>query len=273
MRISLSAAWDETKAIVARDGKLVMAVTLALVVLPQIVVGLVDPGMGATGEKSRSAILLGIFAILIGTVGQLALIRLALGPPVSVGEAIAHGARRFLPAFAAMILFGLGLALVLIPLIILLAVTGLVDAPQPGAPPSGDMAALVLVMVIAVLVIAPRVLLLIPVASAESGGPIQLLRRSWSISKGNYWRLLAFLVLILVVAFIMLLAAQLIGGVLAGIAGKIEPMSLSALIVASFVSVAQGAFTILSSVMLARMYRQVAGAGSGETVSVPRSGE
>lgn len=271
MRISLSAAWDETKAIVARDGKLILAVTLALVVLPQIIAGLFDPQMGATGEQSRSAILFGILAILVGIVGQLALVRLALGPPVSVGEAIVHGARRFFPAFAALILFGVGLALVLIPLVMLLAVTGLVEAPQPGARPSGDMAALVFVMVIAVLVIVPRVLLLIPVASAESGGPIQLLRRSWSISRGNYWRLLAFFILIFVAAIVMLLAAQLVGGVLAGIAGKVEPMSLSALIVALFVSVAQGAFTILSSVMLARMYRQAAGGGAS-AAAVPKSG-
>ena len=33
-QLSISAAWEETKAIIARDGSLLMAVALALVALP-----------------------------------------------------------------------------------------------------------------------------------------------------------------------------------------------------------------------------------------------
>lgn len=269
--LSLSTAWDETKAVIAHDGRLILAVALALIVLPQAIVGLLDPPMGATSEPSNMARLVALLAILVQIVGQLALIRLALGPPVSVGEAIAHGGRRFLPALGALILFGIGFALALTPLIILLVVTGAVEMPEPGAQPPGGFVALVFVMVLVILAIGPRIMLMMPVASAEETGPVALLRRSWSISGGHYWRLLAFLILILVVALVLLITAQLIGGVLAGVAaGKVEPMSLSALIVALLISIAQGAFTILSSVMLARIYVQLAGGGAES--SVPNSG-
>ncbi len=40
--------------------------------------------------------LVALIAVLISLVGQLSIIRLAMGPHVSVGEAIAHGGRRFL---------------------------------------------------------------------------------------------------------------------------------------------------------------------------------
>ena len=42
-RVSISRAWDETKAIFSRDGRLLVAVALALFVLPVVIVGLVMP--------------------------------------------------------------------------------------------------------------------------------------------------------------------------------------------------------------------------------------
>lgn len=271
--LSISRAWDETKAIVVRDGKLILAVTLALIVLPQLISGMLDPQPVAASEPSTMARLLVIFAILIGIVGQLALIRLALGPPVSVGEAIAHGARRFPAIFGALILFGLGFALVLIPLLILLISIGIIDAPQPGAQPTAGLVAMIFVIFAAILAVGPRFMLMMPVASAEQSGPIGLLRRSWAISSGHYWRLLAFLILIFLVAIMLLITAQLVGGILAQIAGKVEPMSLSALIVALLVSIAQGVFTGMSSVMLARIYVQLTdGQESGAAAGVPNSG-
>lgn len=271
--LSISRAWDETKAIVVRDGKLILAVTLALIVLPQLISGMLDPQPVAASEPSTMARLLVIFAILIGIVGQLALIRLALGPPVSVGEAIAHGARRFPATFGALILFGLGFALVLIPLLILLISIGIIDAPQPGAQPTAGLVAMIFVIFAAILAVGPRFMLMMPVASAEQSGPIGLLRRSWAISSGHYWRLLAFLILIFLVAIMLLITAQLVGGILAQIAGKVEPMSLSALIVALLVSIAQGVFTGMSSVMLARIYVQLTdGQESGAAAGVPNSG-
>jgi hypothetical protein len=43
MRISLSAAWDEAKVILVRDGRLLAAVALAMLVLPGIILDVSMP--------------------------------------------------------------------------------------------------------------------------------------------------------------------------------------------------------------------------------------
>ncbi|MFL6842219.1 MAG: hypothetical protein ACJ8D2_07225, partial [Sphingomicrobium sp.] len=92
-QLSVSKAWDETRGIFVRDGSLLTAVALALLVLPQIIVGLVTvPGAGAATPAGR---LVWLVAALVGVVGQIAIVRLALGH-TTVGDAIGHGARRFL---------------------------------------------------------------------------------------------------------------------------------------------------------------------------------
>jgi hypothetical protein len=71
----------------------------------------------------------------------------------------------------------------------------------------------------------------------------------------------------------LLLTAQLIGGVIGRlVGGDLEPFSLSALILALFIALAQAAFTILASIMLARIYVQLTGEREAAEVSVPSSG-
>ena len=64
----------------------------------------------------------------------------------------------------------------------------------------------------------------------------------------------------------------MIGGILARlVGGEIEPFSIGALIVSLVAGAAQGAFSILASVMLARVYAQVAGRDA--EASVPSTGD
>src|SRR3954467_7215163 len=91
--LSLSQAWDDTKAIITRDGRLFASVALALVALPAAIDGLVSPrGMDPSAPWWVDAVT--IVVSFIALAGQLALIRLALGPSITVGGAIAHGVRR-----------------------------------------------------------------------------------------------------------------------------------------------------------------------------------
>ena len=92
--LSISAAWEETRAILARDGRLYISVALALIALPSAINVLVNPG----GLDSSAAPVLNdviaFLATIITLAGQLALIRLAIGPSTTVGAAIVHGLRR-----------------------------------------------------------------------------------------------------------------------------------------------------------------------------------
>ena len=269
-KLSISQAWDETREIFRRDGGLLVSVALALIVLPAIVVGIVvppEPGVEASGVGQILRLLGG----LISVIGQLALIRLALGPSTTVGDAVGHGVRRFPAAIGAIILLVIIMAVIVIPLMAVLAILIGIDPSQMGSQPSPKIGLLVLIMCVVALAISVRFTLISPVASAETIGPIAIIKRCWNLTKGHYWRLLGLVALLLVAALVLLMTAGVLGGLLARIVSPdIEPFSIAALIVSLLAGVAQGLFSVLASVMLARVYSALAGGGA--EASVPSSG-
>lgn len=264
--LSISTAWDESKAIAARDGRLIAAVALALVLLPQAIFGVIVPPPAMSGEEAPSwATGLSLVVAVIGIVGQIAIIKLALGPATSVGESIMHGFKRVLPAFAALCLFVLPLAVILVGLLIAIGGTSAVESLGSGTPQPG-VAGVILLFVAFIILISIRFQMVVPVATAETSNPIQILRRSWDLTRGHYWRLLGFLLIALVFAVVLLLFAQIVGGILGRIAfGDTKPFTIGALVVALISAAAQAAFTCLVGVMLARIYVQLSG-------RVPKSG-
>ena len=269
--LSISKAWDESKRIINRDGKLLVSVALALIVFPAAVLGLLAPPI-ATEAPPKWVQMVSLLVGLVGIAGQIALIRLALFPATVVGDAISSGFRRLLPTFVALVLVILGLVLILLPIFVLVAGTGSFDAAAAGkvTPEAGR--ALLLVVLLGFLAIA-RFQLVTPVGGAEAIGPIKILIRSWELSKGHYWRLLAFVVLTLVLLLILVLfLGQMMGAILVGsVAGEIAPLSVGALVAGLIAGVAQGAFSVIVSVMIARIYAQLAGRVAEP--SVPSSGD
>jgi len=268
--LSISAAWDEAKLILEREGKLLASVALALVALPAVVTGLVSPGSMSTSSGPLWSDVLVIIASLIALAGQLALIRLALGPSITVGGAIAHGLKRLPVYLVAGILIMVALIVAAIPLVLILAALGVpLNAEMK---PSGIVALLVLVYLAIVLFVGVRMILAGPVASAEAVGPIAILKRSWSLTAGQFWRLFGFLVIFFIGALVVLLGIGAAVGVLIGVtAGKIQPMSGSALVVALVQALLNAIITTVFAVMLARLYVQANG-GSEAQASVPKSG-
>ena len=267
-RLSLSHAWDESKEILARDGGLLSAVALALLVLPEIVVGVISPP--SVLAQSASGRLIAIAAAFVGVIGQLAIVRLALGPSTTVGQAIAHGARRFPATLGALFILIIAMGIVIIPLLVALMMSGVVAMPVEGQAPPQSFATALLFIVIAVVFVAVKLIMTVPIASAEQVGPLTILKRSWKMTSGNYWPLFGVEILLLVAALVLLLSAQFVGGAIAQVVGGgIEPFSISALILALFMGAAQAAFTVLASVMLARIYVQLRGEAEA---SVPSSG-
>src|SRR6476661_1870756 len=85
--LSISAAWEETREILARDGRLLTTVALALIALPTTVNTLINPGGVNAASTPLWMDCVALVAYLIALAGQLALIRLALGPSITVGGA------------------------------------------------------------------------------------------------------------------------------------------------------------------------------------------
>ena len=268
--LSISAAWDETKAILARDGRLLASVALALIALPSAISGLVNPSGLADATTPAWVTAIAIFAALVALAGQLALIRLALGPSVTVGGAIGHGIRRLPVYFVAVLLLVILLLIVGVPLGALLVAAGV--PLDTHAPPSAPLVIAALFYVALICFLGVRMILSAPVASAEAAGPITILRRSWELTAGHWWRLFGFIFMFFIAAVVVLIAiGSAVGVVLGLIFGGIEPLSLSALILALVQAFLNAVLTTVFAVMLARIYVQLTDRAEPQA-RVPSSG-
>jgi hypothetical protein len=265
--LSISTAWDETRAIIARDGKLLVTVALALIVLPEAILAVIGAPAG-TQASALSAITYFV-VILLGIAAQIALNRLAIGPGVTVGSAIATGFRRLASVAAVALLMGIGIMVVAVVLLLILTSTGAITMPAPGqAPPPLLVSMLLLIVVLAFAVFD----LVFPLAAVETGNPLRLIARAWALARHNYLRLLGFVAIVVVSLTLIVLATQLgLGSLIMLALGKPYPGSLAALAIGIVAGIIQAGFTIVTAVMIARIYLQLAGRHEAQ-VGVPNSG-
>lgn len=268
--LSISLAWEESRAILMREGRLFASVALALVALPSLISGLVTPDGSPPASSAMLLDLIVLIASLAALAGQLALMRLALGPSITVGGAIAHGLRRMPIYFLSALIIVAGLFVVAVIIAAILLLMGVpVDAETVPASPAVIVALIVLIAI--VFFAAVRMLMSGPVATAEGAGPVGILRRSWAMTSGHFAKLLGFIIVFFVGAVVVLIAVQTVAGIIARLLlGPIEPMSLSALVVALFGAATNALVTALFAVMLARIYAQLVSRDAA--VSVPTTG-
>lgn len=252
-KLSISQAWEETRGILSRDGKLISTVALALFVLPGIVLNVFLPSAG-TGDMPQMVVSIVLIAVIlvVTLTGQLSVIRLALGPHITVGEAITHGLRRLVPYIAAAFMWTA-------PILVLGSILYRLAGPESGHPSPAAAFALLVLTGFGVF-IAVRMILLSAVASAEGGGPIELLRRSWDLTSGNWWRLFGFLLIFAVGALALVYAVGAALGVVARLAlGAVTPLSVGGLLVIIAAQLVSAALSVVLFVMIARLYAQHAG--------------
>lgn len=264
--LSISAAWEQTKAILTRDGGLLAAVALALIVLPQVLLAVAGVPVGP--ESSNLSKLLYVAVVLLGFVAQIALNRMAIGSAVLVREAIADGFVRLLPVLLVFCILIVVLVVATMLLAVVLSVAGLANLQEGGRPTAALVAALVIITALAFAIFQ----LVFPLAAAETGNPIRLISRSWQLARGQYLRLLGFVALIFFGLGVVVIASQLgLGSLIVLFLGKPNPGSMSALVLGLIAGLIQAAFTVVTAVMLARIYVQLAGREEAQA-SVPSSG-
>jgi hypothetical protein len=271
--LSISKAWEESKVRIAADGRLMAIVAAALIVFPGLIVEVISPSSIRTQSTFLESILF-LISSLLALVGQLSIIRLAIAPSVSVGEAIGHGARRMPTYLLAAILLTIGFILALIPFGVAAYAAGVpFDRSSEQAFLQSPVALLLSLFYFALLIfIAIRMLMSSPVASEEEAGPVQILRRSWDLTRGHWWQLFGFMIMFVIGALILIAAVNWgVAAVAVILFGPVEPMSLSALLIGLFDSVVNGVVTVVLAVMLARIYLQLTGR-EAVAVSAPRSG-
>ena len=258
--LSIGRAWDEAKAALQAHRKLIVPVALGLVLLPSVIVKMVEPPV-ATGEQppAGSWMLIALAMVIVMLIGELAIVLLVNGWRGSVGEAIRKAARRS-PVFI------LGALTFLVPVVlvfsIILAVGGAgtteggqVDWVNFGT--AGWLA--MLICIVAVIYLSVRLLPLLAVAVSEDVGPIAALKRSFALTQGHFWRLLAVL-LLLTIAFLIVAVTvgAVIGGAITLLLGQPEPWSLSLLLIALAGGLVQAGFVMVYVAMLSRIYAQLA---------------
>ncbi len=264
-KLSISRAWDEARGTLATNASLLSTIGLAMFVLPGVIGELMTPAApeGQLPPFGAWTVVAGI-VVLIALVGQLAVIRLAIGSRSTVGEAIGHAARRAPAYFAATLIW-------VLPFLLVGAVLVGMIAKNPESPPPAAVLALLLLAFV-MLFFAIRMLMTSAVASAEAHGPGRIIRRSWELTAGSFWRLLVFFILLVVTLLVAAIAIGSIAGIIAEVAlGGVEPMSVGALFVALVTQLVSAAVSVVLMVMLARIYVQLAGDGAAEA-SVPTSG-
>jgi len=264
-KVSISLAWDESRAVLARDGKLIASVALALLVLPGVVVNVLFPRSASLGMPEGTAWMIALLvALLITFAGQLSIVRLAMAPHLTVGEAIRHGAQRALPFVGAFLIW-------VVPFVIVLSLLYEVMRRNVAQPPMAAALGIIAIAIFALFLVV-RLVLIGPVAAAEQRGPVMILRRSWDLTAGNWWRLFGFLLVYAVGAIVLIWAVASVVGVAARLTiGNLSPGSVGGLVFILIAQILTAAVYAVLFVMQARIYVQLA-RDDGAQAGVPSSG-
>ena len=263
--LSITKAWNEALAFVQRESRLVLPIAFLLVTLPVAALQLAmpTPDTAAPADPAaflralRPALLFLPLVAILGAIGSIALSYLAIVPARSVGEALQTGGRRFVFLLLATLLIGF---VAMIPLFVMLMAAGALG----GERGIGLLVLLMLIYIFLVLAAWIRLILMTPVCAVEKAGPIELIRRSWTLTRGHFARLLGFFILFWIAALVALFAFQILFGLIVAIAvGVPVPGSTAAFVVLLLTAVPQAIANCLFITMVARIYVQLAGSGPG----------
>ena len=240
-RFSPSRGWDDVRAILARDSRLIVPVAGAFFLLPTLVLSLVVPEIDAGSSMQEwiellapyapLVLLVGIFQIL----GQLTILRLVLSTDrPTVAKALKDGARLtpfyFLVNLCVSLLLGLGVILLILPGLWLLA-------------------------------------RLFPVAALfvaeDQRWPAATIGRTFALTKGHALTIFAFFAIIFVIYMVLAMVVELVTGTLLGLGGvSTAHGEIGALLLAIPTDVIAVAFTVVLTLMQVAVYRRLSGTPS-----------
>ena len=253
MKFDMGEAWTTATGLLSKNKDVILVVAGVFFFLPYVASTLLFPqamtpeqvnpeDLSAVSDAVLQAyadywwVILIVFVTQgIGTLSLLTLLTDRAKP--TVGEAIARGASGFLSYFAANLIFVFALgtiltiALLITPFLVVLAIP---------------------VMFYAMV----KFSLVMPAIAIDGiRNPIKAISRSWSLTKGNSFRLFAFYVLLVIALMVVtLIITMVLAVLLAAIGGQIETIGNA--LVASLIN---AGFVVLFLGILAGVHRQLAG--------------
>ena len=258
MSISMSAIWDESAALIRREGHLMVPVALATVGIGSVVSGLAQPETPAAG--------LGVIGVLgfitgniLGLIGNLALMALALMPRMSVGESLRLAIARLPKMLGIAAVFLVALIVMMIPIAIILKMSGAPISASMTAEELPALAVLSALIVGAVLLYVSARLLTLSATVIDRNPPvIEAIKSSFASTRGIAAKIVGVVLLFFVVTLVVSGAAASISGILFGMLGKAVGAPLLGkgltVLVTGMVS---ALLSIVSTVFGAMLYRKL----------------
>ena len=258
MTISMSAIWDESAALIRRESHLLVPVALATVGIGSMISGLTQPetpaaGLGATGVLG---FLVGNILVMLGT---LALSALALMPGMSVGESIRLALARLPKMLGIAAMFVNALIVMMIPVAIILAMSGAAISPNMTAEDLPGVAILCALVIVAALIYVSARLITMSAAIVDRNPPIiEAIRSSFASTSGIVAKIVGVLLLFFIVTLVASGAVASISGILFGMLGKaVGAPLLGTGLTVLVTGMVSALLSIVSSVFAAMLYRKL----------------
>lgn len=284
MNFDMNRTWSQAVALVRANFQLLAVVAGVFLLLPALAFYLFNPDLlevfvgGRTVEQIDATIAamvprllgFGLVVLICQIIGQAALVALVGQHRPTVGEAIGLGARALPSLVGALIVFFVGMYAVGLVVSLVLAPVALLFGAALTA--GGALAGLISIALLVVqLYLMVRCMMALPVIVLEhQRNPWKALVRSWRLTAGHAWRILAFVILLGVAYFVIVLLVMFVLGAIGLIAGaESNGQGIGTGSVLGFAAVASvmgAAVAMLASGVLVSMHRQLAGGGEPDDV-------
>lgn len=263
-KLDSNAAWKEASAIVSANREVLFALAGVFFMLPSLALAVIagepEVAPGMNGEQMMAAmeefyagawwiILISAVLQIVGLMAILTLMRDRSRP--TVGEAIRAGVSGTPSYLAAQVMVVIGLSLTGGVLVGVAAVV------------SPVLAVVVVLLVLAVVIFTVfRMLLVAPVVAVEGvRNPLAAMARSWRLTQGNFWRIFAFILLILVLFVVVVGIVMMVIGLILALATSGEAQR----IIAAVFSSALGAVGVVYFAgVIAAIHRQLGGPAAAD---------
>jgi hypothetical protein len=259
-RVSFTKVWDQTRAFVAREMSLLAPVALSCFAVPLLVLSLVMPPAPSVGTPPPPGpwLIWPIPLFIIEIFGWLTLVALALVPAISVGEAMRRALGRLPTALGVLaILFVVGFILISLEAIVATVVT-----MAAGSGQNVTMSLTVTLLILTLLILMTRLSVLWPVVIDRHDGPINSVRQALRLTTGEFWHLFGLLLLASAVSALLSLTAQLAGGSLMLLFGRmVHSDALGRSLALALNAIVLSLWQMVTVVYVAFLYRAFVKAG------------
>lgn len=252
---AINEAWEDTRAFIRREASLLAPLALATLFVADVVGTLARPTDPATQASA-----LGTFVMLASAVwsivGQLAITALVLKPGASVGEALALGGARLGKVLLIALLLGLGLSLMMMPVVMAIVQSGANPAqPETMRNIPGWAAIYALFLMIVMIWAGARLIFINALVVDRNPGAVAAIRTAFAMTRGMVAQIILALIVYLVVLFVLMSAIRGVAGSAFALVGAAVGSAFTGNVLSAIVAgLVATALSAVAAVFVASLY-------------------